>query len=60
MGEEVVVGRGFTAPINFVTVAVMLLTVAHDVPHNVAPFENGAVDPAQSGGSCGVGQLVLE
>ena len=49
MGERVVVGSGFIAPINLVTVAVKLATVAHNVPHDAVPFENGAVDPAQSG-----------
>ena len=32
-------GRGFTAPINFVTVAVNLPTVVHDAPHDAVPFE---------------------
>ena len=39
VGAEVIVGRGFTAPINFVTVAVNLPTVAHDVPLVAVPFE---------------------
>ena len=60
MGVWEVVGSGFTAPITLLTVAVNLATVAHDVPHDAVPFENGAVDPAQSGGSCVVGQLVPE
>ena len=38
-GEEVIVGRGFTAPINFATVAVSFPTVAHDAPHDALPFE---------------------
>ena len=39
MGERVVVGSGFTAPINLVTVAVKLEAVARDVPHDAVPFE---------------------
>ena len=44
-------------PFNFVTVAVNSPTVAHDVPLDAVPLE---VNPAVPGGSCGVGQLVLE
>ena len=39
MGEEEIVGGGFIAPITPVTVAVFLVTVAHDVPHGAVPFE---------------------
>ena len=58
MGERVVVGSGFTAPINLVTVAVKLATVAHDVPHDAVPFEMEQLIPhypedrAEWGGYC--------
>ncbi len=39
MGKVMIVGSGFTAPINFATVAVILSTVAHDLPHDTLAFE---------------------
>ena len=39
MGEEGIVGSGFITPITHVTVAVILATVAHDVPRDAVPFE---------------------
>ena len=63
MGEEVIVGRGFTAPIKFMTVAVKLATVAHDVPHDAVPFETEQLIPrypedrAEWGGCCSNSRL---
>ena len=45
MGERVVVGSRFTAPITLLTVAVNLATVAHDVPHDALPFETEQLIP---------------
>ena len=45
MGERVVVGSGFTVPINFATIAVNLPTVAHDAPHDALPFETEQLIP---------------
>ena len=45
MGEEIIVGSGFTAPINFATVAVILSTVAHDLPHDTLAFETEQLIP---------------
>ena len=39
MDEEVIVGGGFIAPTNPMTVAVKVATAAHNVPHDVEPFE---------------------
>ena len=45
MGEVMIVGGGFTVPINFATVAVIMPTVAHDAPHDVLPFETEQLIP---------------
>ena len=45
MGEDVIVGRGFTAPSNSVTVAISVVAVATIVPHDAVPFETEQLIP---------------
>ena len=45
MDEEVIVGGGFIAPTNSVTVAVKVATAAHNVPHDAEPFETEQLIP---------------
>ena len=45
MGKDGIVGSGFITPITPVTVAVILATVAHDVPHDALPFETEQLIP---------------
>ena len=45
MDEEVIVGSRFSAPTNSVTVAIKMVTVAHDVPHGAERFEMGQLIP---------------
>ena len=63
MGKEMIVGSGFTAPINFATVVVILSTVAHDLPHDTLAFETERLIPpypedrAEWGGYCSSSHL---
>ena len=55
-----IVGSGLNVPTNSVTVAIRMETVAVRGAAHSGTVQNGAADPAMHGGSCRVGQTVLE